>query len=387
MLKIIKSTYIRDFIFLLLGLYYAQGTLYAKGTSFSKALYIIIIVISFFYFIKTLLLKNTKTLFYNIWTILFLLNFFGFMFTGINSNPYHISMFKGVLLTLMIFYPFYFFSYQNILKIKNLTSFLLLMIPLFILQYYLNAEQILDERVSNKLDVVNNASYLFVGLIPYVLLLKQKKIVATVIMLILIFFIIQSSKRGALFSGVIGLLFFVFFQLRTIEKKNRFKSYLYLSAAIIGISYFTFNVFKNNEYLTLRLENILEGESSGRDTIYFNLFYNWVQSDNFINLIFGFGFAASIQLSNTGNFAHNDWLELLSNFGLFGVTIYFILFMAALKKVMSPNWIIEKRIILLVIVLIMLMNTLVYRFYSAGDGFLYSIMLAYLIGSKNKELI
>ena len=309
------------------------------------------------------------------------------MFTGIISNPYHISMLKGVLLTLLIFYPFYFFSIQNILKTKNLTSFLLLMIPLFTLQYYLNAEQILDERVSNEMNVVNNTSYLFVGLIPYVLLLKQKKIVAIIIMLILIFFIIQSSKRGAFFSGVIGLLFFLYFQLLTIEKKNRFKSYLYLTAIIIGISYFTLNLFENNEYLILRLENIIEGESSGRDTIYFNLFNYWVKSDNFINLIFGYGFAASIQLSNTGNFAHNDWLELLSNFGLFGVTIYFILFMAALKKVMSPNWIIEKRIILLVIVLIMLMNTLVYRFYSAGDGFLYSIMLAYLIGSKNKELI
>jgi hypothetical protein len=383
----IKSTYIRDFIFLLIGIYYAQGTLYAQGTNFSKVIYIIIISISFFYFIKTLLLKDIKTLFYNVWTILLLLNIFGFIFTGNNSNPYHISMIKGVLLTLMIFYPFYFFSNQNIIKTKNLTSFLLLMIPLFILQYYLNSEKILNERVSNKLDVVNNISYLFVGLIPYVFLLKQKKIVAPIIMLILIFFIIESSKRGALFSGVIGLLFFIYFQIRTIEKKNRFKGYLYLTTAIIGISYFTFNLFKNNEYLTLRLENILEGESSGRNTIYFNLLYYWVQSDNFINLIFGYGFAASIQLSKTGNFAHNDWLELLTNFGIFGVTIYCILFITSLKKVMSPNWRIEKRLILLVIVLILLMNTLVYRFYSAGDGFLYSIMLAYLIGSKNKELI
>lgn len=382
----IKQAYVRDLIFVLLGLYYAQGTLYAQGSNFSLGVLLSIIVISGFYFIRIFLSNVKRTLFFNVWTCLLVLNTVGFVFTGTFSDPNHISMFKGVLLTLMIFYPFYFFSYNNTLKSKHLIMFLILMIPFFIPQYFLTSERILSERLSNKTDVVNNSSYLFVGLIPYVFLIKQKKIFAIIIMLVLIFFIIQSSKRGALFSGAIGLLCFAYFHLRTIEKKNRVKGYLYVAATIIGISYFALNLFKNNEFLILRMESILEGSSSGRDTIFYNLFYYWFQSDNFINLIFGYGFAASLKLSGTGNFAHNDWLELLSNFGLIGFVVYLILFISALKKVISQQWITEKRIILLVVLLIWLMNTIVYRFYSAGDGFLYSIILAYLIGSKTKKL-
>jgi len=382
----IKTSYIRNSIFFLFLVYFAQGVLYAQGTIFSKVVFAIIILISVYYFFKTLLMSGEKSLFFKAWTVLLLLNIFGFIFTGTISNSVQMSMFRGVLLTLMIFYPFYFLSQRNMLKSKHLITFLLLMIPVIILRYFLVAEQILDQRISDKIDVVNNTSYFFLGLMPYVFLIKQRKIFAVSIMLVLIFFIIQSSKRGALFSGVIGLLYFAYFQMRTIEKKNRLKGYLYLTAGVFGISYFIFYLFSSNEYFILRMQSILEENSSGRDTIFMNLFKSWFESENLINLLFGYGFAASLKLSGTGNFAHNDWLELLSNYGLFGFVLNIIFFWAVLKEATFHQGNIEKRIILLAVLSIVFVNTIVYRFYSSGDGFLYSIMLAYLVGSKAKEL-
>lgn len=93
------------------------------------------------------------------------------------------------------------------------------------------------------------------------------------------------------------------------------------------------------------MENMLEGNVSGRDRIYANIFNGWLDSDNFINLLFGYGFAGSRLLSGSGHFAHNDWLELLSNFGLLGVTIYIVLFYSASKFIRNNKWGSDKKII------------------------------------------
>ena len=103
-----------------------------------------------------------------------------------------------------------------------------------------------------------------------------------------------------------------------------------------------------------------------------------------ILLLFGFGFASSLSLSGTGNFAHNDWLELLTNYGLLGVVVFFSLFMSASRKLGSNHWDKDKKIILFSILLILGVNSLVYRFYSAEDGFLYSIMLGFMFGQRDK---
>ena len=73
------------------------------------------------------------------------------------------------------------------------------------------------------------------------------------------------------------------------------------------------------EFIPESWEYTLEGDISGRDTIYSALFYEWVHADSYWNYIFGLGFLSSIEIA--GNFAHNDWLEMLTSFGLVGVAI------------------------------------------------------------------
>ena len=86
-------------------------------------------------------------------------------------------------------------------------------------------------------------------------------------------------------------------------------------------------------------------------------------------------------------FAHNDWLELLSNFGLFGVIVYIMLFFAAYKLIRNPNWgDTDKRLFMLTVIIMWFLITLFSMGYTSSDGYLKAMLLAYLIGNRNKAL-
>lgn len=329
------------------------------------------------------MIKGGKGAFFNLWTTLLGLNIVGFTFTGSLANPYHYSMIKGILLTGLIFYPFYHLSKRNVIKPKHLIRFLGVLTPLFILQFHFRADTILSERGSGQTDVVNNAAYLFVGLIPYLFFITKRKIFASVWIVIILFYIIQSAKRGAVIAAGVGFISFAYFHIRTLERKNKIKGYILVLLAFIGFIYFARDLYESNSYLMMRMESISDGGFSGRDIIYRNLINSWIGSDNIINLIFGFGFASSLTYSGLGLSAHNDWLELLVNFGLIGVLIYGGLFVSGFKKVLSTKWLIERKLILFTILLIILVNTMVYRFYSEVNSFLYVVILGYLFGTES----
>jgi O-antigen ligase len=285
---------------------------------------------------------------------------------------------------LLPFYPFYYFAINNILTAKHLIRFFLLILPVFILQYFFNNQALQEFRDSE--NVVNNIAYTFVMLIPYVFLIKTKRIWTVLLMLLLMFFIIQGAKRGAIFAGAFGLLVFVYYQLRTVSKKNRIKGYLLSILGIILVSYFAYDFYLQNEFLIERMRQLEEGNTSGRNVIYSNVFNSWYNSDSLLNIIFGFGFAASIHLSGMGRFAHNDWLELLSNFGIVGVTIYLLFFYGLLKNLVNPKWNVDKKLVILVVVIIWLIVTLISMGYTSESNYLLTIMIAYLIGSRSKSL-
>lgn len=382
-----RNNFVRDLLLLLLVIYYSQGSLYVQGSFLSQGILLFILTISGYFFLKTLVLKSNKNNFYKTWSALLILNIFGFVFTADYYNPLHLGMLKLILINFLPFYPFYYFSNKGYLKARHLLRFFLLLLPITILQFSLHANQILADRITDNTDIVNNIAYSFVALIPFVFLLKKNKFFSILAMGILIFFLIQGSKRGALISGAIGLLLFIYFHLRTIEQKNRLKGYLIGLLVTSCLSYYAYNVYEQNEYLISRMQNLFqEGGSSSRDIIYTNIFNGWYSSESYFNLLFGFGFAASLKLSGTNHFAHNDWLELLSNFGLLALLIYFFLFYSIIKEIYNPELDVDKKILLVTIILLWLISSLVSMFYTSPNGFIYSLLLAFLIGSKERKL-
>lgn len=382
-----KERYIGLLILFLLIVYNSQGVLYGRGGGISQLTLVITHLIGIIYFFKSLLISSRKNLFFKAWTALLVLNIIGFIFTGNVGNPIHFSMLKGVLMSLLVFYPFYYLSSKNLIKAKDLILFLLILLPITISQFYLSAEQILQERISDSTNVVNNIAYDFVWLLPYVFLVKKQRALSITLSLIVVFFIIQGAKRGAILVGAVGVIFYVLYLLRTVSRKNRIRGYFVAIVGLLVISFYTYNFFIQNEYLIERLQQLEQGNSSGRDVIYANLFNAWYNSDNFLTLLFGYGFASSIFLSGTGNLAHNDWLELLTNFGLVGISVYIVLFYSLYKITFSPYWSIDKKLLLAAIFLMSFSTTLFSMGYTSGGGYLKAVLLAYLLGNKFKTIV
>ncbi len=157
-------------------------------------------------------------------------------------------------------------------------------------------------------------------------------------------------------------------------------------AGIATLAYFGYNYYQRNQFLVQRIQSIAEEDSSGRNTIFANLFNVWVNSDSFLNLLFGHGFGSTVFLSGTGNRAHNDWLELLTNFGLLGVSIYLTLFVSATKAAFQNQWNIDKRILMMTIVSIWFFTTVVSMNYTSTNSIYQTIMLAYLIGNRKSSI-
>ncbi len=93
------------------------------------------------------------------------------------------------------------------------------MLVVSIAQFYVYKAEISSIHQSDNENIVNNVVYTFVFLMPYLFLLKERKLLSLLLSFVMLFFIIQGAKRGAMISGVIGMTFFAYYQLKTIDKK------------------------------------------------------------------------------------------------------------------------------------------------------------------------
>lgn len=375
---------IRDLLLILFVIYFAQGSLYSSGSIISQSVLFTVFIFSSYYFLLLLIIEK-KNFFFRTWTAFMLLNVFGFVLTASISSSQQFAMLKRLLMFLLPFYPFYYFSIKNYLNSKHLMRFFVFMLPVFIIQFYTSTARTLAERDISEDSLVNNVSYSFVGLLPFIFLFKKRKILSYFLMMVLIIFIIQGTKRGAIISGAIGLIIFIYYQLKTIERKYKLRGYIIVAIATTALVYYSYDLFQNNEYLIYRMQKLSEEDgSSGRNVIYSTLFNTWYNSEDILNVLFGFGFASSLQIA--GNFAHNDWLELLTSFGFLGVFIYSILFYALFKYIFNNKWEIDKKLLLFTVVLLWLFASIVSMGFTSRSGLIQAILIAYLVGSKSNRI-
>ncbi|WP_085537631.1 O-antigen ligase family protein [Massilibacteroides vaginae] len=371
-----KLSNTRNLLFLLFPIYYLQGVVYPKGSTISQLCLFLILLICSWLFVKTLLLKERKPLFYKAWTALLLLNIVGFIFTANYSDPMHLGAFKEILGCLLPFYAFYYFSKKGCLESKHLITFFLIILPVTILFYFANRYQILLNRSMDG-DLVNNVAYSFVRLIPFVFLIKEKKLLSLLSFMLLFIFIIAGAKRGAFIAGGIYFLLYFYYQLKTIDKRQRNYYYFLIIIVLSAFLYYVYSTVVSNEFFMDRLVSMAEGDSSGRDWIYQSIWNEWYKSESYLNILLGYGFASSLGMTG-GFFAHNDWLELLSSFGLIGVAVYLFLFYAVFKTIRNKQLALDKRYLLFSITIVWLFISFFSMWYTTMGSYTQAILLAYL---------
>lgn len=384
MLTINIDKFSRNLIFTLYLLYYSQGSLYTSGSVISKFSLFLIILLGVIYLIKTLKLKKNKSQFYFAWLALLFLNVIGFVLTGDYDNSIHFNMFKNILTALIGFFPFYYLSIKDLIQPKHFNIFFFVLLPVTILQFFTNQTNVMEEY--NTENPVNNIAYSFVALVPFLFFIK-KRVISLILILILSFFLVKGAKRGALIAGSLGVIVYIYYLLKSTDfnsKAKQLKIYFFTIATLGLTSYYAYKQFLANEFFMKRMEQMAQGNTSHRIENYSLIFDAWYSSKNMFNLIFGFGFASSLDITGR-SLAHNDWLELLSNFGLIGILIYSIIIISVLSLIRKKVQGFQLRMMLLCILLIWLFTTTVSMWYTSLNTFVYAILLGYIFGENQRD--
>lgn len=287
---------------------------------------------------------------------------------------------KSVLVNYLPFFFSYYYAKKGKLTKQTIFIYSIIFLALLIPKYYFDKAYALEMlagmgRIRD--DVTVNAGYRFAEMLVVLPLLatniKYKKVTFAYIMLCS-FFVVLSAKRGAILVLAVSLLLFLPYWLKE-SKKMIIPLLIGLAIAVVlGVSF-----FKQDEYLMMRFEATSQGYVSGRDEIFADI-WNYCMHQHFSleTFLFGFGFMASMTMSI--NVAHNDWLELLSNFGLLGISLYLGYFILMTKNCINNNDDVIKRCYLLLII-----NLFIRTFFSMTYTSLVFIplVLGYLEGSRD----
>ena len=238
--------------------------------------------------------------------------------------------FGDVLCVTLPLFLFYYLSVRGAVSDKSLQMFLVI-VAIAAVSYFYHAESLLliDLYHAESGEITNNASVIFLVLIPLLFFVKNKPLFF-ILMAEICYFILNGAKRGNIVAAIIPLLLVSINQVRFHSSKY---SKFILIIAFFALSLYAYNMSVNNEYLMKRIEQTYEGDTSNRDVIYERAWHTWHDSEHFKNIILGYGTDGTVR--EMGGRAHNDWLEILVNFGILGVVFYFIFFVSLFQTVLK----------------------------------------------------
>lgn len=321
---------------LLWCIYYLQGIAYAKGSIISQLTLLILMLISGYYFIEV----NIR---YRIPSFLRVLNvFIGVMtiygiFLILDPTPIYYSFtlseqagkmgfLKAIYMSLLPIYSMYAFTKQGILKIESIQALTLILIISTTLSYFRAEQEALQKALevgSMREEFTNNTGYDFLHIFPVLFFWNKKPILQYALLAFIFTFIVMGMKRGAIMIGLVCLIWFLYRTYKSSKSNRSLIIFLTSIAIICGVAYLI-DFYNNSEYFQYRMEQTLEGDSSGRYSIYSNMWEYFINQHSLNNVLLGNGAMHTIKIA--GNYAHNDWLELLICQGLFGIVIYLAYF-------------------------------------------------------------
>lgn len=169
------------------------------------------------------------------------------------------------------------------------------------------------------LEVVNtSAGYVFVMILPMLMYIYRKE--RKWIFFITFVLTIMTGKRGAIVIYMFLTVYYlvnariIFFQGSNLSWRK-----ILIAVSFLVVTYLyaqdAYNYVANRIYI----DQLRGTYGSGRNIFWLELFEIWWNGDLLVQMI-GFGFLATRGMIDI--IAHNDFLEFLVNFGLFGFSIY-----------------------------------------------------------------
>lgn len=371
-----KSSAIIKLYYLLSFIYFSQSFIFDSEMAIGKPILICIMIINLFYMFKVIRLRQFPMVVKSI-TIFVILNtayyLIGDYFIHNVDPAKSFQIYKGILLATTCIYPLYYWSLNG----YRLRALSLLLAALYFASIYYSGTQREMEG-----DFVDNMGYYYLNFIPFLFIIPRHVYVKIAIWLLLNVLIITSAKRGAIITaGAVDIVFLLYMFKSGDLSKNIFRKIIVLFILICACS-FAWNKLQTNSFVLERFTALENGNSSGRDVIYANLIDNWSNKYDAVQTVFGGGFCKSPRI-NRGLFAHNDWLELLTDLGLVGVFSYLVLIISMLTSgVRSKDMTIKFTIA--AIGCIWLLKTFFSMSYLDENSFILMLLLGIMIAQKQQ---
>lgn len=292
-----------------------------KGTLFSRIILLCLVLSSLYYMAFTLTRYRITPYLRGLTILLSLFTVYGVAAFFVASN---VSYIQSIYISLLPIFPFYVFTRKQILRRRQIQWWIVVFFITTTFQFFQNQEEMVMtslEAGSEKEEFTNNVGYLFLALLPLLVFLNEKQLLQFVGLAFVMTFVVLGMKRGAIFIGVICVIWFLYNSLHLANRKRKTAVILLSMALIIVSMYYVNYMLENSEYFNYRIQETLRGNSSGRNEIY-SYFYNYfiLEADP-LSFLFGGGADKTVNL--LGQHAHNDWLEIAVNQGLLGIFIYF----------------------------------------------------------------
>lgn len=244
----------------------------------------------------------------------------------VSKTVYLITIYKSLL----PIFPFYAFTKKGLLTDRTIVKWLPIFLVITTATFFSTNQMMIEMSETGRLEFTNNTGFIFVSLLPFVFFLDKKNTFQYITLFFIFSFIVLSMKRGALLCGIIFIVWFIVNGLKDAGFKKRIMVIVSI-IIFIGAGYYLINhLFNTSEYFRIRIEDTIEGESSGRDMLYQYITYYFKNRMTAWQQVFGLGAESTLLIND--NYAHNDWLEILINNGIFGIIVYLIYWRCCIKE-------------------------------------------------------
>lgn len=359
------------------------------GKSSMGSMELIIVAWSAVYMAKVLSSSYAKPLF--VWGLTLLLTLF-FVYTVMalmegrsfyrenhNYTVTGIIYFRKIALSIMPIFAFYYFSMKGYITKRFMLSYLFPFVALIILSFINNRNSALAAKDVDEATV--NYGYDILTILPLMVFYKYRTIRQQLLMWLMVLFILLSMKRGAIIGAGLSMAIFFFFMLKHDNRRKNYKSFILLIIAVLGGFFAVVWMMQSSEYFVERVDNTLDGNSSGRDFIY-EFFWNYLLYATTTKQIL-LGGGAFETLMVFGQYAHNDWLEIAINQGVLGFLIFFVFWCSFFSLCLKCQFDVQIKTAIWMVFAIFLLKSI---FSMSYDQFtLYSnIVLGYCMAASTK---
>lgn len=227
--------------------------------------------------------------------------------------------------SLLSVFPVYVFTCRGQLSEKGMKILFFLFLAASIYGFYgALKEQIMYAALmhTGQEEYTITAVYSFLSLLPLIVLFKKNQALQFILLAIMLFYFVMSSKRGAIIlAGITSILLIVSMVFHNSDKKKIIT--IAMTSVLMVVAFvFISHQIETSAYFSARLDQTVDGYTSRREE-YVKILLDYYFNNTTLGQFFT-GIGAQGTLSVNESFAHNDWVAILLEQGLFGALFYLL---------------------------------------------------------------